>query len=565
MARKVGHYIWAPVAGLLPLVPAILLLAVAFVWPISSVLRRSLNRAGQVTTSGGITFENYISLFSNDLLRQIWLETVRLALYATPITVLLAFPTAYLMSRLPRRGGLALLALVTTPFWVSILLRLFALTAILGRKGVVNEFFALFGLGPFDLLFNTRATVIGMVTYLLPYMILVLYGAMTSIDTSLLTAARTMGASGRQTFLHIYLPQVRSAVISGTTLVFVIGLSFFLTPAILGAPNNITLPIYIAQKIKVFEWATASAAGIALLVVSSVGYAIAIKIGGASLLTGSYAVGRGVAGREPLRLSVGTVVSWIAVGIVLLLLLLPIFIIIPASFGTTSQIQFPPKGFTTGWYAQVLHDPIWVGAFIKTVRVGLGTAVLSVAVALGLARAGIRVQRNWIRTTIQSMAFAPLVVPGILLAVGIYDVQLTLGTVDTDLGLILGHSVSAFPLAFILVSNGMSKLDSSLETAAWSLGAFRFRAFWTILIPNLVPALVAAFVLSFMTSFDEVMVALFLTGLNKTLPIVIYSLVLTGVTPAVGAVAVLLILPVVVGVIGTLLWSGCRPATAADT
>jgi putative spermidine/putrescine transport system permease protein len=549
----------------LPVIPALLLLGFAFVWPLGTIIVRSLDAEGRISLSN-LTFDNYQALLSNDLLRQITQETIVLAVLATVVTAILAFPTAYLMSRLSRRYAIVLIALVTTPFWVSILVRLFAFTSILGREGVVNDAAGVVGLGPFDLLFNTAATVIGMVAYLLPYMILVLYAAMSSVDTSLMTAAKTMGASGRQAFLHIYLPQVRPAFVSGSMLIFVLGLGFFLTPAILGGPTNLTLPVYIQQQITIFQWGTASASGIALLVVSLVGYALALRIGGAGILApGGRPVGRGVTAKEPLKPGLWTGVSWVFVVVVLLLLLVPLLIIIPAAFGTTTQIQFPPVGFTTHWFTDVLSDPLWTDALWKSVRVGLGTAVLSVAVALGLARTAAKVNSSAVRTAIMTIAFAPLIVPVVLLGIGVYDVQLKLDLVGTDIGLVLAHTVIAFPLAFIILSNSLSNIDGSLEPAAWSMGASRLRAFWTIVVPNLVPGLIGAFVIAFMTSWDEAVLALFQTGLQKTLPVTIYSFLKSGVSPAVGAVAVMLITPVVLAVIVTLVVGQRRSRRSSST
>lgn len=550
---------------LLPLIPAIALLVVSFAWPLTTIAVRSLNAEGQMSFDA-LTLQHYQALLGNELLRQVTLQTLLLATIATAVTAVLAFPTAYLMARLSRRFALLLIVLVTTPFWVSILVRLFAFTSILGRDGVVNSALGAVGLGPYPLIFNMTATVIGMVAYLLPYMILVLYAAMSSVDSSLMTAAKTMGASPTQAFLHIYLPQVRAAFISGATLIFVLSLGFFLTPAILGGPSETTLPVYIQQQITIFKWGTASASGIALLAVSMVGYAIALRIGGAGILApAGRPVGRGVTAKEPLTASIGTTVAWVATGAVLLLLLLPLVIVVPAAFGTTTQIRFPPVGFTTEWFSSVLSDPLWTNAFAKSVRVGLGTAVVSVAIALGLARAAGKVSSSAARMAIMSIAFAPLIVPVVLLGIGIYDVQLRLGLVGTDVGLILAHTVIAFPLAFIILSNSLSNLDGSIEAAAWSMGASKIRAFWTIVMPNLGPGLAGAFVIAFMTSWDEAVLALFQTGLEKTLPVTIYSLIKSGVTPAVGAVAVMLITPVVLAVVVTFVVSQRRARSTTST
>lgn len=535
---------------LLLLVPPLALVAVSMIWPLVTILIRSFTPDGSLNLGNGLDLANYASILTDGLLRQIAAQTVYLAALATAITVVLAFPTAYLMSRMSRRGATFLLILILIPFWVSILIRLFAFTTILGRQGVINSIAGEFGLGPYPLLFNSTAVVIGMVAYLLPYMILVLYSSMVGIDPSLMTVARTLGSSPRQAFSQIYFPQIRPALISGSLLVFVLGLGFFLTPAILGGPRDLTIPVFIQQQIAVFQWGRASAAGIVLLLVSLGGYMLAIRLSGVSILApGGRPVGRGIVAREPLEFSLGTVLSWIATVLVLLLLLIPLAVIVPAAFGETTQIRFPPQGFTTDWFASVLRDPVWMNSLAKSFRVGIGTAVLSTAIGLILARVFANTRSSWARSLIQAMAFAPLIIPVILLAIGNYDVQLKLGLVGTDFGLVLAHSIISVPLAFMIISNALNNVDGSLEEAAWSMGVSKTRTFWTIVTPNIVPAITAAALISFMTSWDEAVLALFQTGLDKTLPVTIFAVLKSGVTPAVAAVAVMLIVPVVLGAV----------------
>lgn len=556
-----------PLRGLhlMLLLPPLALVAVSMIWPLATILIRSLTPDGSLSFGHGLDFTNYASILSDSLLRQIAAQTVFLAAMATAITVVLAFPTAYLMSRMSRRGATFLLILILIPFWVSILIRLFAFTTILGRQGVINSIAADFGLGPYPLLFNSTAVVIGMVAYLLPYLILVLYSSMVGIDPSLMTVARTLGSTPTQAFTQIYFPQIRPALISGTLLVFVLGLGFFLTPAILGGPRDITIPVFIQQQITVFQWGRASAAGVVLLLVSLAGYMLAIRMSGVSILApGGRPVGRGIVAREPLTFSFGTVLSWIVTAIVLLLLLLPLAVIVPSAFGDTTQIKFPPEGFTTRWFSSVLQDPLWMNSLAKSFRVGVGTAVLSTAVGLSLARVFSNTKSLWARSVIQAMAFAPLIIPVILLAIGNYDVQLRLGLVGTDFGLVLAHSIISVPLAFMIISNALNNVDGSLEEAAWSMGVSRIRAFWTIVTPNLVPAITAATLISFMTSWDEAVLALFQTGLAKTLPVTIFAVLKSGVTPAVAAVAVMLIVPIVLGALVYLI-RGLRPRRSAHS
>ena len=437
--------------------------------------------------------------------------------------------------------------LILMPFWVSIIVRLFAFTTILGQQGIINSLAGQMGLGPFPLLYNTFATVVGMVAYLLPYMILILVSAMMSIDTSLLTAARTMGASERRVFLDIYFPQVRASLLGGSILVFVLGLGFFLTPAILGGPGDLTIPIFIQQQIQSYQWGKAAAMGIVLLVVSTVGYLIALKIGGRNMLAPAQGGTRGATARDPLR---PTLASWFCGGILLVdlaILILPLIVVIPTSVTETSQIRFPPVGFSWKWFVEVLTSSLWIDAFLKSVRVGALTALVATLCGLAMARVATRTTSSSLRTAIQVFAITPLIVPVILLGIGVYDVQGRLGLIGTDFGLIIAHVVLSLPLTFLVLANALAAVDTSIEQAAWTMGASTARAFRTVVVPGIIPAIVGSLVISFVTSWDEAVLAMFQTQLDKTLPVTIYSFLKSGITPAVSAVAVGVILPVLLG------------------
>jgi ABC-type spermidine/putrescine transport system permease subunit II len=435
------------------------------------------------------------------------------------------------------------------PFWVSIIVRLFAFTTILGQQGLINSAAAYFDLGPFDLLYNSFATIVGMVAYLLPYLILILLSAMMSIDTSLMTAARTMGASERRVFIDIYLPQVRPALLSGALLIFVLSLGFFLTPAILGGPHDLTIPIFIQQQVQIYQWGKASAMGVVLLAVSALGYLLALRIGGKGILTPAQHGSRGTAAQDPLRATPVTLLCWLALAFVLVILILPLLVVIPTAFSETTTIRFPPVGFTGKWFIEVLTTPQWLDAFFKSIRIGLMTAIVAMLAGLALARVGTQLRSEFWRIAIQVVAISPLIVPVILLAIGIFDVQSRLHLIGSDLGLVLAHGVLCLPLTFLVMANALAFIDLSLEQAAWTMGAGRAHAFRTIVVPNLMPAIVGGLVISFVTSWDETVLALFQTGLDKTLPVTIYSFLKSGITTAVSAVAALVTVPVLLGAV----------------
>ncbi|PBB86896.1 ABC transporter permease subunit [Mesorhizobium sp. WSM3876] len=538
---------WATRAGRMALMaPAALLLALMLFWPLYSIVLRSLNQRGRAAFDS-IYWGNYVAIAKDDLLRQVVLESLMLAVVATAITIILSFPTSYIISRLSRQMSSLMMVVIVMPFWVSIIVRLFAFTTILGQQGIINAALALFDLGPFPLLYNTFATITGMVAYLLPYLILVLVSAMRSIDVSLLTAARTMGAAERQVFLDVYFPQIRPTLLSGTLLVFVLALGFFLTPAILGGPHNLTIPIFIQQQIQIYQWGKAAAMGVVLLLVSAAGYLVALRVGGKGILTPVQSGTRGAAADEPLKMTATTVLCWIALAMVMVILISPLLIVIPTAFTETTQIRFPPLGFTWKWFAEVVTSDIWIGAFMKSVRVGIATAIVSTLAGLALARVGSRLGSGFWQGLIQVVAIAPLIVPVILLAIGIFDVQGRLGLIGTDAGLVLAHAVLCVPLTFLVMANALSFVDLSMEQASWTMGASHIKAFWSIVIPNIIPSVIGCLIIAFVTSWDEAVIAMFQTGFEKTLPVTIYSLLRSGITPAVSAVAAIVTAPVLVG------------------
>lgn len=546
-AAAVDRARWASRAGRLALLaPAGLLFGLMLFWPLYSIVLRSLNQRGRAAFDG-IYWGNYVAIAKDDLLRQVVLESLMLAIVSTAITVLLAFPTAYIISRLSRQMSSLMMVVIVMPFWVSIIVRLFAFTTILGQQGIINAALSKFDVGPLPLLYNTFATVTGMVAYLLPYLVLVLVSAMRSIDVSLLTAARTMGATERRVFMDVYFPQIRPTLLSGTVLVFVLGLGFFLTPAILGGPHNLTIPIFIQQQIQIYQWGKAAAMGVVLLLVSTVGYLIALRIGGKGILTPVQSGTRGAAADEPLKLTATTAMCWVALALVMIILISPLLIVIPTAFTETTQIQFPPVGFTWKWFAEVVTSDIWIAAFLKSVRVGVATAVVSTLAGLALARVGSRLGSGFWQGVIQVIAIAPLIVPVILLAIGIFDIQGRLGLLGTDAGLVIAHAVLCVPLTFLVLANALSFVDLSMEQASWTMGAGRAKAFWSIVVPNIIPAIVGCLIISFVTSWDEAVIAMFQTSFDKTLPVTIYSLLRSGITPAVSAVAAIVTAPVLVG------------------
>jgi putative spermidine/putrescine transport system permease protein len=266
-AREPGRRRGGPLLNrwALLIVPAIVFLAAFFVIPLLFMGIRS------VTDPPGAGLSNYVTFFSSETNIRVLRNTFFIASLSTLICLLLGYPYAYLMNAAsPRVGGL-LLIVVLLPFWSSLLVRTFAWEVILRDSGVLNSLLIEWGLidKPIQLMRNTLGVIIGMSQILLPFMVLPLWATMRRIDPELTRAAANLGASPSRAFRRVFLPLSLPGVVSGTLLVFVLALGFYITPALLGSPRETMISRFIADQIQTrLNWGLGSAMAVVLMVVT---------------------------------------------------------------------------------------------------------------------------------------------------------------------------------------------------------------------------------------------------------------------------------------------------------
>jgi len=242
-------------ASALLLAPFLVLMLVAFVYPLVDLLLISVLEPAP-------TLENYRRVFAEPVYGRVFLRTVWISLLTAVCALILAFPVAYLMSR--SRGLFAgmLAACVLLPFWSSVLVRTAAWSVMLGREGMVNT--TLKGLGlieaPLQLLYTQGAVIIGMTHVLMPFMVLPLYGTLRAIPDDYARAAALLGASRFRVFAEVIVPIAMPGIISGFLIVFLTALGFFITPTLLGSPQEQMIVTLISQQVReVLDWPFAAA------------------------------------------------------------------------------------------------------------------------------------------------------------------------------------------------------------------------------------------------------------------------------------------------------------------
>jgi len=215
-------------------------------------------------------------VFSPVMLEVLWI-TVWIAALVTVLALLAAYPIAYSLCHAGRGLAAAILVCVIVPYFTSIVVRTYSWMVILGRNGLINQ--VLLGTGvvdePVSLMYNRTGVLIGMVYVLLPYLVLTLYATMKTIDANLLRAARGMGASGMFTFLRVFLPLSLPGVISGSLIVYILAIGFFITPALMGGTEDMMLAMLIQREIDInLNWGLASLFALVLLAITLALYAV---------------------------------------------------------------------------------------------------------------------------------------------------------------------------------------------------------------------------------------------------------------------------------------------------
>ena len=227
--------------------------------------------------------------------------------------------------------------------------------------------------------------------------------------------------------------------------------------------------------------------------------------------------------------------------LVYLFMYLPILVIVAFSFSAKRVLSLPIEGWTLNWYAQALMDARLQAGLFNSLRVAI--ASVTIAAILGtLAAWAVQRYRFFGQEAFRAAVILPLILPGIITGVAMLSFFASL---DLPLGLvtvIIGHATFGFPIVFNTVAARISRLPRNLEEAAADLGSPPWSAFWKVVFPGIRSALLSATLLAFTLSFDEIIVTIFLTGQENTLPMEIWARLRFGMTPEINATVTLILL-----------------------
>jgi putative spermidine/putrescine transport system permease protein len=250
------------------LLPGLVVIFVFFVLPYANMLYISfLTRAYDEPYYHVPTLENYAQVLSDAFNWEIIGITFMFAMVSSVVTLAISYPVAYYMARSPSRRKGILMALVLAPLLVGVVVRSYGWMILLADTGLVNQFLEWIGVGPRRLMYNMTGVWIGLIHVYLPFMVISLMNAISDIDPELEKASRSLGASAWTTFRRVVWPLSLPGVAAGSVLVFVLAVSAYVIPSLLGGYNVLTAPLLIVQAVMdLFNWPMGSALAMVLFV-----------------------------------------------------------------------------------------------------------------------------------------------------------------------------------------------------------------------------------------------------------------------------------------------------------
>lgn len=549
-------------------IPGILFLLVFFVYPVCSLLLLSVTDPD----TGQWAVKSYTRILNTDVYLRVLGITFRIAAQTACLSLIIAYPLAYWVASLPERVRNKALMLVIIPFWTSYLVKTFAWMIMLGRMGVINSI--LMGTElikePLPLLHNEFGVLVGMVHTMVPLAVMTMLPVMTSIDRRLTSAAQTLGASPSKAFWLVYFKLSLPGVTAGGLLVFISSLGFFIVPAFLGGRQQTMLAqLIITQVSELLNWSFAGALSVMMLVTTLTAVFFYDLIFGISSIAGkegsesSHSKIR-IFGLQLLeyistaanilsqlsQLMLGRYVSerllavfaWLIIGF----LVMPTLLVIPIGFTKSDFLEFPPPGYSLRWFETYFNSALWLTATSRSFIVAFLAACLATAFGAGTALALAKSSSRW-AGFIFGFFLAPMIVPRIVIAVGMFYLFARIGLVASNAGLVIGHTVLSLPFTVVTIGAILKTYDMRLDQAASTLGANRVRTLIHITLPVIKGGLIAAFLFAFITSFDELTVAIFISGgLATTLPKQMWDDMILQLNPTLAAVSTVVLIVVTI-------------------
>ncbi len=526
--------------------PYLVWLLAAFFVPLGAVLLLSLQAQTDpfapllLTPSGA----QYAEVFGDAFLLRTLGSTLALGAGVTAACVVLAYPVALWLVRLPPRWRSVGFACVLVPLLTNVVVRSLGIILLLAPGGVVAGVAGLLGFPRPNLLFGWFAVGLSLTQVFLPYMVLSLYDALDGQDARLTDAAAGLGAGPAERFLRVTLPLSLGGLRSGIVVVFLLASTAYVSATLVGGRKVwVSGMIVLREGLENLNYPLAAAIAMLMLLASVM---VTWAVGGAFARLMPWTVQRVRAawpGMRPLcrvAEALTPALPRALLFIALALLLFPLLLVVVSSVNDTPQATVASfQGFTWRWYGRVWENR----RYLEDARTSAELALAATGIALLLSTpAAFTLVRSRRAAPLAAVMMLPLALPGIALGLGMLRLLQWFTALPAFFGLLAVHVVLVAPFTLAILRASVAGLDRTLEDAAAGLGGGRIRIVRRVLLPQLAPALAVAGVLGFLISFGEVTVTAFLTTARmQTLPVRIYAEASFSLENTVNAVSTLLI------------------------
>lgn len=489
----------------------------------------------------------FVSIFGDKFLVRIIIETLLLGAGVTALTVLLGYPLALWLVRLPLKWRPLAFAVILIPLLTNVVVRSLGIVLLLAPDGLINQVLGVFGIPPFrQMLYTHGAVALALAQVFMPFMVLALYDVLQGTSPRVHEAAESLGASRTARVFLVDLPLSLPGLRAGIIIVFLMASTAYVSATMLGGKKVWTTGMLVWQEALQNLNAPLAAALALVMTVASTGFALLVILITRKLTpwkSGAPAGLRSVPGWLLRFLDLfGPVIGKLLLASSLLLLLLPLVLVMIQSFNDVPQATVAGfRAFTLKWYERVLFGGAYAASFWISVQLAAATAVIAIGLALPAAFA---LSRHRFRglTALSAFWTLPLSLPHVAIGVGMLKLLQAFTAIPPFLGMLAVHVVLVLPFSIALLQASVEQLDKAQEDAAASLGASAPSRFLLVMMPGLAPGLVAASIMSFLISFGEVTVTSFLTTARMTtLPVRIYAEASFSLEPTVHAVSAILI------------------------
>jgi len=469
------------------------------------------------------------------------LTTIIVAAASAILAFAIAYPLAFVVSTRLTHHKMLAVVLMMIPLWISLLLRIFAWKIILGDRGVLNSFLVTWDIldQPSSLFLYTRFAVFLTLAYVsIPFIFLTSFTAFEKLPQSLIEASRDLGATSAQTFARIVWPLTRPAAGIGFALAFLICVGDYVTPSMVGGLNGTMIGTIIASQFGLAgNWPFGAALSVILLFAVSLALILIFYVSRTnavieadSTVTTKQVNWRNASVRERITRMAG----WSLLGLAYAILYGPLIIIGIFSL-SESQLQTLPLGeWSMRWYTDLLVDRNLLASLQRSLSVGICVALASMFVGTAFAIALARTASPFVRF-LQGSLLAPAVLPGIVLGIALTLAFRIVGLEPGFPSIVIGQMTFTVPIVMMIVASRLQSLDPSIPEASADLGATTWQTLLRIKLPLLQGAIIGSGLLAFTMSFDEVIVTIFLTGPEPTLPVYIWNQLRFGFTPVINA------------------------------